>query len=141
MPKLDEIKLDPMYLSAEEKAIIDRQLEEEQGTALDQPIADYVKEINRFPFIATVRSCAGHGYPGHISFRFTREWHEKFIKDGIKPLIQKRLAKISLEVGDYLTTDSGLFFRWKAQFTEENRDAFFHEFIHWLKRSSEPKIS
>jgi hypothetical protein len=29
-----------------------------------------------------------------------------------------------------------LFFRWKAQFTEDNRDAFFHEFIHWLKQPS-----
>ena len=138
MPRLDEIKLDPMYLTPREKEIVDRQLAEEQGTDLDEPIAEYVKQVNQFPFIATVRSCSGHGYPGHLSFRFTREWHEKFINEGIKLLIQKRVCKIYLEVGDWLPTDTGIVFRWNATFAEQNRDAFFHEFLHWLSQSPDP---
>jgi len=139
---LDEIKLDPMYLTPAEKQIIDEQLAQSQGlAAVDKPIADYVKQINAYPFIATVRSCSGHGYPGHVSFRLTREWHEKFIQTGIKPLILEKLCKIYLEVGDYLRTETGLYFRWNAKFTEENRDVFFGEFLSWLGRESDPEKS
>jgi len=132
---LDEVELDPMYLSVAEKEIIDRQLAEDQGRDLDPLIAGYVLAVNQFPFVATIRSCEGHDYPGHISFRFTKEWHNKFIETGIKPLLEKRLCHIYLEAGAWLRTGSGLYFRWNAKFSEENRDQFFQEFIRWLKDS------
>jgi len=139
---MDEIKLDPMHLTAKEKETIDEQLKQAQGlAAVDAPIMEYVKQINQFPFIATVRSCAGHGYPGHISFRFTKEWHEKFIERGIKPLLDKKLCIVYLEVGTYLPTETGLYFRWNAKFDEEKRDDFFKDFLAWLKSESERKKS
>jgi len=139
LPGLDEINLDPMYLSEEEKRVIDQQLADAQGKDLDPLIARYVLEINKFPFIATIRSCEGHNYPGHISFRFTKEWHEKFIAKGIRPLIEKNLCHIYLEVGTWLPTRTGVYFRWNAKFEEEKRDQFFQEFIKWLKQESSQK--
>ncbi len=138
MKKLNEIELDPMYLSEQEKEIIHRQyLREKEMGSVDDAIEEYIDEINQFPFIATIRSCQGHGYPGHISFRFTKDWHEKFIESGIKRLLDKKLCHIFLEVGDWLPTKTGLYFRWKARFTEEKRDEFFKEFISWLKEEWE----
>lgn len=133
MKGLDEIELDPVYLSDEEKEIIDTQLKGAQGRDLEPMIADYVRKINEFPFIATIRSCEGHGFPGHISFRFKRGYHERFIETGIKPLLDKKLCQIYLEVGTWLKTRTGLYFRWNARFNEEKRDAFFLAFISWLK--------
>ena len=54
-----------------------------------------------------------------------------------KPLISQKLCHIFLEVGDWLPTKTGLYFRWKARFPEEKRDKFFQEFIRWLKEESE----
>ena len=140
MPGLDEIVLDPLYLSDEERAVIEEQFQKELNMgSLDEPIAEYVREIMKFPFIATIRSCSGHNYPGHISFRFTKEWHEKFIQTGIKPLLDKDLCQISLEAGRWLPTETGLFFRWKARFNEDKREEFFKNFLHWLKTESQTK--
>jgi|GEM_PF-2100115 len=136
MPGLDEIELDPIYLSDEEKRIIDEQLAGAQGRDLEPLIADYVRAINKFPFISTIRSCEGHGFPGHISFRFKQGWHERFMETGIKPLIEKSLCHIYLEVGTWLKTRTGLYFRWNARFREDKRDEFFKEFIEWLKQES-----
>jgi hypothetical protein len=137
MAHLDEINLDPMYLTAEEKALVDEQLQQPQGqAAVDPPIAKYVEAVNKFPFIATVRSCGGHGHQGHISFRFTREMHEKFIATGIKPLIDKRLCILYWEVGNWLPTKTGLYFRWNAKFSEQNIERFFQEFINWLSENA-----
>jgi hypothetical protein len=132
---MDEISLDPLYLSEDEKRIIAEQLALDQGRDLDPLIAEYVKAVNQFPFIATIRSCEGHGYPGHVSFRFTREWHEKFMAAGIRPLIEKNLCHLYLEVGTWLKTPTGLYFRWNAKFEPEKRDAFFGEFIRWLQNN------
>lgn len=136
MAGLDEIKLDPFYLTLPEKQVIDSQLAEQQGTVLDAPIAEYVKKVNKFSFIATVRSCSGHGYPGHVSFRFTKQAHEKFIATGIKPLIDAGLCHIQWEVGNWLPTPTGLYFRWNARYTEDNRDHFYAAFLGWLERES-----
>jgi hypothetical protein len=125
-----------MYLTSEEKALVDEQLKQPQGqAAVDQPIAEHVKRINEFPFIATVRSCGGHGHQGHISFRFTKKMHERFIENGIKPLIDKKLCIIYWEVGNWLPTKTGLYFRWNAKFAQENTDRFFLEFIQWLSQN------
>ena len=136
MAHYDEIKLDPMYLTAEEKELVQEQLKQPQGlAAVDKPIAEYVAKINEFPFIATVRSCGGHGHPGHISFRLTQKMQERFIETGIKPLIDKKLCIIYWEVGNWLPTSSGLYFRWNAKFAQENIDLFFQEFIQWLSQN------
>ena len=138
MPRLDELELDPFYLSPEEKEVLKNQyLREREMNTVDEKIAEYLDQINQFPFIATIRSCQGHGYPGHISFRFTKPWHQKFIENGIKPLISQKLCHIFWEVGDWLPTKTGLYFRWKARFPEEKRDKFFQEFIRWLKEEAE----
>ncbi len=135
MPGMDEITLDPLYLTEGEKRIIDDQLAKEQGRGLEPLIAEQVRAINRFPFIATIRSCEGHGHAGHVSFRFTKDWHEKFMASGIKPLIEKNLCHIYLEVGPWLKTPTGLYFRWNARFNEDKREAFFAAFIDWLKNN------
>jgi len=36
----------------------------------------------------------------------------------------------------WLKTASGVYFRWNAKFSEENRDQFFQEFINWLRLES-----
>ena len=136
MPGLDEIELDPLYLSEDEKGIIDQQLAGAQGKDLDPLIRDYVLEVNKFPFIATIRSCEGHGYPGHLSFRFTKEWHERFMERGIRHLLEKNLCQIYLEAGIWLKTRNGIYFRWKARFEEHRREQFFKEFINWLNQES-----
>lgn len=136
---LAELVLDPIYLSEAEKGIIDRQLEEGQGKDLDPLIANYVLLVNQFPFISTIRSCEGHGYPGHISFRFFKGWHERFMEKGIRELIGKKVCHIYLEAGTWLKTTSGIYFRWNAKFSEEKRDDFFREFINWLRLESGKK--
>ncbi|RLJ06888.1 MAG: hypothetical protein DRP12_03285, partial [Candidatus Aenigmatarchaeota archaeon] len=62
---LDEIKLHPLYLSRKEKKILLKQYKRErrQGT-VDPEIAKYLDRINSFRWVATIRSCQGHGYPG-----------------------------------------------------------------------------
>ncbi len=132
---LDEIKLHPLYLSRKEKKILLKQYKRErrQGT-VDPEIAKYLDRINSFRWVATIRSCQGHGYPGHVSLRFSRKAHRLFMEDGIKVLLEKRLCQVWLEAGLWLPTQTGIYFRWKIRFPEEKRDEFFRVLLKWLNK-------
>lgn len=132
---LNEILLHPVYLTRKEAEIIKRQFrrEVERGN-LDPEIAEYLKMINSFKWVATIRSCQGHGYPGHLSLRFSKKAHRLFMENGIPFLLKKRVCRICLEAGNWLKTRTGAYFRWKIRFDEKKRDEFFKTLIHWLNK-------